>query len=662
MKRPRMSRLLAAALTAVALLAAVPGAGAYSVTHSTITSTSDSRLTTIRTLMDRQTFSSATAKTKAINGANYLISESKYAAIGGSTFPYPNSGGYTKSVKDGTYTVTVNAAGCYAYSKYASYVAYGAFGSRLYPKDSSGTNITATSGLTEGIVKDFLLTYAQAGEHIRLDSTHSMTFLAGDSSGFYYMEYPNDSSPKIRLCYATYANFTSAVKKEGAALWLYNANTKTNSGSSSTATDPGTTTPATGQVTMTRPTEAAYVAKEQVTDTNAVLVNAVKKPAGVKVTRMGVRIYSGELGNTVLLKEYSEAVSNVAGSTTSFHAWFDLNKEVGLTLTPGTLYYYSFFGVFDGEEKGGFTYSFQTTGTAPTPTPTPTPEPSQESEVYTVTFYLNPEGTRTVQRSIAYMEVVGAMPAAETSAGYRHDGYRLDNGVEIPEDSIYLWESDIELYPYYTPITGAGAGGTYAVHLYNVYNMSSLGDFTVDNGDIWDLPTPTMTGYTFVGWFDGRGRQYKTGETVALTEDITLKARFEKGTAVTGSEKVITLQIGSPYMTVDGVRQPIDEQGTVPIARNNRTLLPVRAVIEAMGGTVGWDGYFQVVSLTMEGRTLYLQLGSAVAWDSEHDVFELDCAPIAENGRTLLPIRFVAEYFGATVDYLPETQTVEIRK
>ena len=35
---------------------------------------------------------------------------------------------------------------------------------------------------------------------------------------------------------------------------------------------------------------------------------------------------------------------------------------------------------------------------------------------------------------------------------------------------------------------------------------------------------------------------------------------------------------------------------------------------------------------------------------------------MARNNRTLLPIRFVVEYFGATVDYLPESQTVEIRK
>ena len=122
----------------------------------------------------------------------------------------------------------------------------------------------------------------------------------------------------------------------------------------------------------------------------------------------------------------------------------------------------------------------------------------------------------------------------------------------------------------------------------------------------------------------------------------------------------ITLQIGSPYMYIDGLRRTIDEQGTVPITRNDRTLLPVRAVVEAMGGTVGWEPLGEIVSLDLENKTLYLQIGHRMAWDSGGEYYYMDVAPITVNDRTLLPIRFIVEYFGGTVGWEESTQTVSI--
>lgn len=51
----------------------------------------------------------------------------------------------------------------------------------------------------------------------------------------------------------------------------------------------------------------------------------------------------------------------------------------------------------------------------------------------------------------------------------------------------------------------------------------------------------------------------------------------------------LTMQIGNPVMTVNGADKSIDENGTAPVIENGRTLVPIRAVIEAMGGNVTWD-------------------------------------------------------------------------
>ena len=56
------------------------------------------------------------------------------------------------------------------------------------------------------------------------------------------------------------------------------------------------------------------------------------------------------------------------------------------------------------------------------------------------------------------------------------------------------------------------------------------------------------------------------------------------------SDKIV-LQIDNPDMTVDGVQQEIDPgRGTSPTTIEDRTVVPIVAIIDAMGGTVAWDG------------------------------------------------------------------------
>lgn len=48
----------------------------------------------------------------------------------------------------------------------------------------------------------------------------------------------------------------------------------------------------------------------------------------------------------------------------------------------------------------------------------------------------------------------------------------------------------------------------------------------------------------------------------------------------------LTMQIDNPVMTVNGTEQNIDNEGTSPVIVNDRTLVPIRAIIEAIGGTL----------------------------------------------------------------------------
>ncbi len=125
-------------------------------------------------------------------------------------------------------------------------------------------------------------------------------------------------------------------------------------------------------------------------------------------------------------------------------------------------------------------------------------------------------------------------------------------------------------------------------------------------------------------------------------------------------KNTIKLTIGQPKMLVNASPTDIDTQGTVPVIIDGRTLLPLRAVMEAMGCEVGWDNASKTVSISRDGVTLWLQIGSLTASDSRGEGYVLDCAPALMNGRTMLPIRFAAEYFGGSVSWDNATKTVTV--
>ncbi len=104
-----------------------------------------------------------------------------------------------------------------------------------------------------------------------------------------------------------------------------------------------------------------------------------------------------------------------------------------------------------------------------------------------------------------------------------------------------------------------------------------------------------------------------------------------------------------------------------PIIFNDRTMLPVRAVMEAMGKDVSWDGNDNRAIVTDGTITLKLGIGDNVMIKETvsdgltvTEYIELDSAAVNINARTLLPVRAVAEAFGASVEWDGETSTVII--
>ena len=134
----------------------------------------------------------------------------------------------------------------------------------------------------------------------------------------------------------------------------------------------------------------------------------------------------------------------------------------------------------------------------------------------------------------------------------------------------------------------------------------------------------------------------------------------QNNTQTQTGELVIILQINNPYMTVNGIKKEIDPgRGTVPVIVKGRTLVPIRAIIEELGGTIGWDGNERKVTIKLKNIQIELWIDKKNA-KVNGTLKELDVPPQIINGRTMLPLRFVTEELGCTVDWDGTTKTITI--
>lgn len=94
-----------------------------------------------------------------------------------------------------------------------------------------------------------------------------------------------------------------------------------------------------------------------------------------------------------------------------------------------------------------------------------------------------------------------------------------------------------------------------------------------------------------------------------------------------------------------------------PMIDNGRTLVPLRAIFEAMGATVTWDQTTYSATAVKGDTTVVLRIGSMTP-TINGQAKQLDVPAKIINGRTLAPLRFVGEAFGGSVQWDSATQVI----
>jgi hypothetical protein len=124
---------------------------------------------------------------------------------------------------------------------------------------------------------------------------------------------------------------------------------------------------------------------------------------------------------------------------------------------------------------------------------------------------------------------------------------------------------------------------------------------------------------------------------------------------------VLVLLVGSPTMKAGSSSIVLDAP---PVVVEGRTLAPIRAVVESLGGTVAWDAASRTVTIWLDGNELTLIIGKSSALvngkSTPIDSTNPKVVPLILNSRTMLPLRFIAEGLGADVQWEESTRTITI--
>ncbi len=213
---------------------------------------------------------------------------------------------------------------------------------------------------------------------------------------------------------------------------------------------------------------------------------------------------------------------------------------------------------------------------------------------------------------------------------------------QMPDSSVPAYDTD-ELVTIEQVFQALTINGAWQLGLENERGSIKVGkyaDFVLADTDVFTCPANDIGKTKVVStWFEG--------EKVYEAQDTT--------------DNQIILTIGKKEASVFGETKTND---VAPKIVNDRTMLPIRFIAEALGAKVDWKETgvdMGIVTITKDNITIEITINSDTAYVNGNAV-KLDSPAFIENDRTYLPLRFISENLGAKVEWIEDAEQVVITK
>lgn len=141
-------------------------------------------------------------------------------------------------------------------------------------------------------------------------------------------------------------------------------------------------------------------------------------------------------------------------------------------------------------------------------------------------------------------------------------------------------------------------------------------------------------------------------------DDVSQSYNKEFDESVTNTETPTYSQPDGITVILNGKQLEFDVE---PTLINSRTMVPMRVIFEALGADVDWDGTTQTAIGVTKNTTIKITIGKDYLLKNDNIVV-LDSPAVVISGRTLVPVRAIAESLDCKVEWYAETQVVEILK
>jgi hypothetical protein len=243
----------------------------------------------------------------------------------------------------------------------------------------------------------------------------------------------------------------------------------------------------------------------------------------------------------------------------------------------------------------------------------------------TSTYYVNKDGYVVEQKHAVDIELDIA-ELEKASLGIDN----MDLEVEELEASISLLEKDLDLEAYEEEVDGKiKLGINYESSIYNINKEVSVEIPEITEKNSVDL---------FEEFFAGLGSIFNGEVDIEYVEPPVKDG--------------INVLLNYSYIEFPDV---------VPQNIDGRVLVPIRTISEEMGAEVGYEHETRTVTIMDGEKEIILKIGEATAYIDGAE-YELDVPASIIDGRTMVPIRFVAEAMDSVVDWDGDTKTVIIFK